>query len=449
MDKYIYHSTNFKLPHNNDVYYNIILKKVSHQLNRSLLKSEIKETVSFIQKLDPDLLKPDVVNRTEKIMITTLANEFSKYKCNNPEYDDSQDYIRKELGLSSESNSAHGIYDNPTYYLDANKNNGPSSSSGSDVRDGMGPSSSSSDLINSSNITLSNLLGLNNAEEAVRVLNPTALLRKNYMVLDTRYRIQSGNTSIVSKFSWTFIQHAQTSIDGSVNLVGNVRDIVAIRVYPFRIPYVKSADNKYARISMAIDELTSQSFIAHENRRFHFMLKSEIDSSYINLKTNKYNDGFFYFEKPITTLNTLTVSFGSPLEPIYFDVDNGWCSIDYFTLAPLTKITTYINNNIGSDLQINNLINGDIVYFSLFKTNPIDPILTDQVNIDNNITQQINRSAGFLVTVIDSSSFTIDLDTSNIQNPVPNIRFNVYYGSKRIFIPIELTYIQPTMNDTK
>ena len=438
MDNILYTETNYNLKYNNDIFYNKILIKVKDKLKRKLTPGEINEVVSFIKKIDPNLLKPEFIKKTEKIMINTLVSEFKEYNCSDVSYADSQQIIRDTIGVSSESNTAHGIYDNPSYYLDL-----PAAQNTTIGK----PIESMSDTISKypADINLTKMLGMNNSEEIVRVLNPGALLRKNYMVLDTRYRIPSS-TNNLTKFSWNYILHDETSNQGTVNVVGNVRDIVAIRVYPFRIPYILSADNKYDRITMLIEELSGQAFIAHESRKFHFMLKSGIDSNFINLKTNKYNDGFFYFEKPITTLNTITVSFGSPLEPIVFENDSGWCAIDYFSLAPLTKITTYDSNELTSNLQINNLLNGDAVYFENFRTGYIDPLLTDQVIIDKNIKNEINRKQGFLITVVDATSFTINYDTSNIQNPVSNIRFNVYYGSKRMFIPFELTYIQPNLS---
>ena len=76
----------------------------------------------------------------------------------------------------------------------------------------------------------------------------------------------------------------------------------------------------------------------------------------------------------------------------------------------------------------------------------------DQNNTNQEIKNNINKSDGYLITVIDLFSFSIDYDSSNIQNPLPDtsptqssdlFTFEVFYGSKRIFLPIELTYIMP------
>lgn len=456
-----YHADNYPRKFNTDSFYQKIIGQVVTKIGRPLTKPEKDETVSFIKKMDPDLLAPTYINKTIGIMVTTLADEFKKFNCTTPQFVDSQQILKQTIGISSESGTSHSIYDNPNYQLtraqtdrvDYSTKQQPKEDEPLDIKflvtEGGGITSGKKKSTESSNApSISNLLGMTNADEAVRILNPSSLLRKNYLMLDSRYRVlDNDNDGKITSFRWTYILQSQASAQGTVNIIGNVRDIVALRVYPFRIPYIASADNKYSRISVHIDEF-AQSFIGHENRKFHFMLQSEIDSAFINLLTNKYNDGFFYFEKPVPEIKTLTITFGSPIEPIVFDRDRDVCQIDYFSIAPLTKITT----GLPTSLNKHNLSNGDRVYFSNFDVGVINPTLTQQVEINQGIKKKINRSEGFLITVIDPFNFSIDCDTSNIQNPLPDplavplldiFVFDVFYGSKRIFLPIELTYIMP------
>jgi hypothetical protein len=453
MDKYLYHSANYKRPYNDDAFYNKIIVRVEKKMNRRMRDPEISETVSFIKNLDPGVLAPEYKDKTINIMVNTLASEFEKYDCTKSDYVDSQQILREKIGVSSESGTGHGIYDDPNFYNNVSQTNlsePVDSFAGPDIPNAKTEvvvSQPAAPTKSREQLDLQNLLGMRTSEEAVRVLNPAALHRKNYLMLDSRYRILTSNdTNGIQQFSWNYILKSQIEGQGSVNIIGNVRDIIAIRVYPFRIPYVESADNKYSRVSVFIEELAAQSFLAHEDRKFHFMLKSEIDSDFINLETDKYNDGFFHFEKPITTLNTLTISFGSPLEKITFENDRGWCGIDYFSLAPLTLITTYDSNAIPSTTLNHNLTNGDRVYFELFNAGAINPLLVQQVKINDNIISGMNKTDGFLITVVNPTQFSIAFDTSLIQNPTSEIRFRVFFGSKRIFLPIELTYIMPQID---
>ena len=90
-----------------------------------------------------------------------------------------------------------------------------------------------------------------------------------------------------------------------------------------------------------------------------------------------------------------------------------------------------------------NLMNGDTVYFSNFKSGILDPFLIQEKIIDENIVNNINSLNGFFIHVIDATSFSIVCDTSNIQSPITDLVFDVFYGSKRLIIPIEITYIMP------
>lgn len=436
------------LNYNNDKFYQKIATTVSKKIKRPLLISEQNETIRFIKNIKPELLAPKYYNKTVTIIINTLSNEFKEYDCDAPPYDSSQQTTLRDIGISSESNTSHSIYDNPKYTTQTpSKNKQPASAEPEAIKysENLDNAILDNNILNR-DVAIGNLLNVSSIGDAARALNPDSLLRKVYLVLDSRYRVLDSTGSIL-EFKWNYILQSASTSQGSVSVIGNVRDIVAIRMYPFRVPYISSADNKYARISVFIKEFAAQSFVAHESRNFHFMLQSETDGAFINLLTDQYNDGYFYLEKPITSVENLTISFGSPLEQVIFDKDRDTCQIDYFSISPLTKIT------IGyPDLSAHNLSNGDRVYFSKFDVGVINPILVEQVKINQEIKRGINRLEGFIITVIDPYSFSINYDSSNIQNPLPDplanhardiFIFDVFYGSKRIFMPIELTYIMP------
>lgn len=442
MEKFLYHSTNFKRDTNTTELHNTIVKNVSNGLNRQLQTNEYNQIIKFIGKIDPDLLNPQYKNNTIKLMSKTLIDEFKKYNGRKSPYDDSQQIIRDNIGISSESGTSHGIYDNPNFYKSLNKDKQLEDHNTKEMNPGK-VNSNNIESINKSK--LSDLFGIKTSEEMVRVLNPASLYKKNYFVLDSRYRSNEGSNNLsnsIDRYIWDFNLNSQPNDNNSsVNVIGNMRDIVAMRIYPFRIPYTSLLDNQYKRISMLIDELSAQSFVAHEQRKFHFMLDSDIDSNFLNLSTDKFNDGFFYFEKPITTLEKISVSFGNPLENVSFALDRCNYRVDNLSIAPLTKITTYYTNN--TDLFASGLNNGDRVYLSGYTVGYVDPNLVEQVQLNNKIKNDINNVNGYIINVIDNYNFSINLDTSLIQNPLDITFSNVYFGSSRIFIPMEITYIMP------
>jgi hypothetical protein len=80
-------------------------------------------------------------------------------------------------------------------------------------------------------------------------------------------------------------------------------------------------DTSAKRVSILIEEFASQSFIAENGRRFHFLLRPEFSNviqNNIELSTEDYNDGIFNFNKAITKLDTCTISFGDPLNVLQF-----------------------------------------------------------------------------------------------------------------------------------
>lgn len=141
--------------------------------------------------MDPDLLAPTYVNKTIGIMVTTLADEFKKFNSTTPQFVDSQQILKQTIGISSESGTSHSIYDNPNYQLtraqtdrvDDPTKQQPKEDEPLDIKflvtEGGGITSGKKKSTESSNApSISNLLGMANADEAVRILNPSSLLRK-------------------------------------------------------------------------------------------------------------------------------------------------------------------------------------------------------------------------------------------------------------------------------
>lgn len=442
MSKFLYNPDNYDRNTNTPELFDTIARTVSTTIKRNITENELRQIKNFIDKVDPVLIQRNKQN-TINIMVKNIVSEFSKFdkfgKCINSDIVDTHVLLNDTIGISSESSTAHGIYDDPNFYKQVEDKKNTEKRINDKNQNSINEKktySISQTTINQSSLT--DLLGIKTSEQMTRVLNPKSLYRKNYFILDSRYR--SVNTS-TNKLSWDFNLNTQPNDSNSVNIIGNLRDIIALKIYSFRLPYSKTLDNKYKRISILIDELSSQSFVAHEQRNFHFVLETDIDSSFINVNTLQFNEGYFRFEKPITTLDKITLSIANPLEPVYFDTDRCGYLVDNFSMTPLTKITTYLNNK----LFINGLLPGDLVYFSNYETGKIDPVLVEETQIDNNIKNSINSINGFEISILDHYSFTINLDTALIQNPIEKVFYDVFFGSKRIFIPFEVEYIQPQL----
>lgn len=251
----------------------------------------------------------------------------------------------------------------------------------------------SKDTSNNNKVNVESFFGVSDFSSIVKKLNtPSSSVNTAYLVLDTRYKILNNEKT---KFSWGHINNLIRT-QGTCNSVGDIRDIISIGLMPFRMPYSKSADTPYKRISVLIEEMSNQSFVAHEDCQYHFICSINDKNpapGWIELETDKHCHGEYKFNKPITTINTITLSLGSPIEPIVFDTDRLSGSIINYTNP--TTIQFQTNHN---------LLTNDIVYITNYNT--INPYA------HNNIINQMNIKSGILATVSTLNTITIPIDTS-------------------------------------
>lgn len=246
---------------------------------------------------------------------------------------------------------------------------------------------------------IDSIFGIGDVASLVKQINePNSSVNTVYLLLDTRYRtLENDGTEF---FSWCHINNLVRS-QGTVNSVGNLKNIITITLMKYRIPAVANAINIYNRITVSIDEITAQSIVAHEDRRFHFMCHvDKHHGNFLELCSDDNFNGEFKFNKPITTLDTITIRFGSPLEPIIFDKDR------------LPGIITYGNPTIFNFTDPHNLYvphalyGSDIIY--------IDTFTTRNSKYDSLIINQITSHTGLVPTILTPTSFSIPVDSSNI-----------------------------------
>ena len=215
-----------------------------------------------------------------------------------------------------------------------------------------------------------------------------------HLLLDSRYRTLNNDGK--EFFSWGHINNWSTA-QGTVNSIGNIRDIISVSVHLFKIPNVKSANTPYGLISLTIDEFSAQSTIAHENTNYHFLgtvLRDKVTPEYIPVVTKEYSKGEYKFNKPITTIETLTLRFGSPLQPVIFDKDR------------LSGSITYGNPTLFTFSEPHNLLPLSIVYPENFTTN--------NPSYESGIITEMNNPAGLTSTIISPIEISVPVDTSTI-----------------------------------
>ena len=285
-------------------------------------------------------------------------------------------------------------------------------------------------------LEIASLFGLNNAFGIQQLFNPEATYIRNYIVLDSRYRIiNETNSNNIIAFTWSYVDNANIR-DGSVNSVGTIKDIVSMRIYQPRVPFITSGsynmNSETRRVSIVIQEFQSQSFIGPQGSRFHFMLQPVIPvvtppttyPNMIELEVEEYNDGRFDFRRPVVTFDSLTLSFLDPVNiiPFLHDRDN-----ITFTYGNPTIITTSIPHLfVSTSGQTYGVISG-------FNTaNPAGDAAT--INAINSLIE-------LTLTVTGSNTFTIPIDTSTV-TPIGGLVAQIFFNERRVVIPIELTYLR-------
>lgn len=393
---YKYSPSNYNAQINSPIFLDQLFQTIGAKTKRELRKEERAFIINKVRTLDPLMLE----KYPQNVLVDNLADILSKKLRVSVAYGslrdgmdvidqvDMHEYIKANIGTTSEQN--------PEYAFKS--------------LEGFGDGNQ-----------IDKFLGTETPMKLCRQLNPLAQYRRNYIVLDSRYRISTLGP--ITNFSWDFIPNL-TLTNGSVNIYGVIRDLMEMRVYPLRIPYLPLADNEQQRISLNIAECSPQGFVAHENRRFLFMFHSTIMGNWIDCDPFKFNDGYYRFQKPLTRLDRLTISFGNPLQALQFDADRSIYNMTYGIL-----------NTLVTTPEAHNLITGSLVYFNDFTTtNP---------TVDSPIIDIINQSQGHYITFISATSFTIPVNTSALSPLPPGFNPIVYYGSKRFYIPLELTYIEP------
>jgi hypothetical protein len=388
-----------------------LINKLEVVNNKKLTKIEITNFIDFLKKFNYNKLYKEFYDKTTNDVSITNTNDhliklymidIGKLKSTF----DMHEFLKKEL------NDKAMVKGTTDYNFGNNKT--------SFVKE------ISKDVISSSFIppptSLPNLVSKAEQIEFTKILNYQSLWRDSNILIDSRY--QNIANSDRSRIVFTIVNNTKVKTPGSgvITSISNMRDIVEIEIYPFSIPYMSAADNYYQKITLSILELSAISIDAYEDSQFHFIFQGKINGNLIDL--TPINKTFRFF-KPITRINEFSLRFGSPLSPIEFDKDRLYTqSINYAS-----------NPGIITFSEAHNLVTGDLVYIENFDT------LTPAQDL--NIIEEINNTQGHICTRINNTSVSINVDLTQIAlaSQIPGLSVLVYFGSKRILLPLKFRYL--------
>lgn len=369
--KYYNPSSNYNRMFNSEPYITQMITNIKNRLGRQMLSTEKMYLMQLLKSINPVVFDRKSPKEISTLIENKVIDEISNQSCVVEDAVNIHEMLKTELGVGSE----------PADSGDVAQPGG----------DGLVTQITSS-FANQTEVA--SILGLKTITELVAAVNPEIVNKTAYMLLDSRYRILDDDGT--ASFRWNFVNNA-TYTQGTVNVIGDIKDITSIKVFPVKIPYTPQADNNYGRITMFIQEFSAQAFIGQENRKFHFVFAPEVQDRYVELNPKDNNNGLFKFKTPIVQLETLTVSFGSPLQPIIFDLDRQTMVIEAY--GTTTQLTCPYPHK---------LLTGDLVYISNFSTNNITS------TIDLGISNAINNVNGVVVTYVDPYIFSIDINSSKL-----------------------------------
>jgi hypothetical protein len=267
--------------------------------------------------------------------------------------------------------------------------------------------------------------------EVIRYMNYSSLFRDEYIVIDSRYQnTVNTNTSIIE---FALVTSTKVRAGHGGIIVGNrLQDIVELEVYPFTIPYKPTYVTFYNRITLTINDWTTNAFEAYEGGQYHFLFDIEhVDNNLIYLRPI---NSTYSFSTPVNQIDSFSLSFGAVYPKISFDADR---------MTP-SEISTTDPYGLLTFASPHNLVTGDLIYITGFDTP--EPAL-DVVLID-----EVNRSQGHIVVKKDNYSIVINVDISAArhESPVGSGRYpldsfaqtaQVFFASKRIQIQMRLRYL--------
>ena len=263
-----------------------------------------------------------------------------------------------------------------------------------------------------------------------RIFNPQATQRNAYLILDSRYRNRAGGSQQI--FTWN-ISTPTGNYDPLTTAITTIplRNIIKIKMFPFRFPRADNAVTNAHRLSVELMEFNQQAMVGIGNKRMHFMFNiartgaADTNASYeLNDIGNSMAE--FTFHTPIVDINTLSLRFGNPIQNITMDPD----------ILTATLSTSGIQTLLTFS-QPHYCVALDEIFILDFTTT--DPAA------DKNIIDQMNRVTGWQINPPPSvlpgaSTMLINLNIIGLVGAIVSPT-QIYLNAKRIITHLECTYI--------
>lgn len=301
-------------------------------------------------------------------------------------------------------------------------------------------------------------------DEFKQIINPT--YKKAYLCLDTKNCTFNLDRT---KCTWIF-QNDKNIFNSSVNAIGDIKNIIQIKIADFFISFGTSTNPIYyddqMMITVDIPEFNAQSFIGPENANFHFvgtmitnimrilnmptyLAKFQQGADNVGALEPYYriqdgNEGIYVFNTPMNILNTISLVFGCPYQPISLHNDS-YALQSYVSQGSNTSIIFRLQNN---DIAISKETVTSQCSFPYFNTtNPIadKDIISLLLNPPAPLFATIQRNnvpiLNLNVTISFNQYFAYTY-TFPYMTGIPTLDSMIYFDIYRTIVNLELTYIE-------
>ncbi len=392
----------------NPIMIQLVTSTVAKNMNRPLQPQEIRRIQSNIVQLRPDraILDADI-----RGLVASLARVYTEQlegvegKVGYEVEYDLKSLQNREIGINSENNQVVSQFE-----LESLSTQQATYTNLVDVlRKG---------------ISVTSIAGQTDPYDILQLVNPRQQWVHAGFYIDSRNRAGAG-TGLMYNVTVNIAQTANV-VEGSVNNINVVRDIIRVTAPELRIPKPLNTTtvnpiNQYNLITLQFVEFGNVGMIGRQQRNFQFLFKPVANNNFIDLQP--MFKGMVEFVKP-SNINSFTAVFGSPLNQIIFDPDRKRVT---FTYGAVTTV-------VVDGQEAHYLTNNDLVSF--------DQFTTAAVSADASVIATMNGTAGLQVTVINAYTFTIPVNTATV-TPTVGLNIFCYFDSKRIFCPIDVEYVEP------
>lgn len=428
-----------------------ITAKVSERIGRKFTVSEVKRLVEFIRQLPASKYCNTTLIKAQTILANEFLNRYTiKAELAEEEFPTSvialthldeittepgiDEYQKKEIKqfTKDENQNKYSAFANKRgdAVVDADRVKGIRSSPDSLP---SGKKISIDDLNKANYETLKIVKNFLDPDSIDELLNRYSSTYTNFyninlphqvVSLDSRNRLLTNTNT--NEYTWNLHNAGRPGHLGDIQMQDTIQQIIQMKLGSFWLPMGPIVGSYYNKIRLLIKEFTSQStpvteFLTSDPSNptvYYYHFEFDIGPTSGNKVFLTPVNNTYTFRKPFARLDTLTISFRTPFNQLIFQSDRGIFTITYGnpTVFTITSATSH------------GLSTGDLIYVlnSSSGNAAIDSALT--------------LTSGYFVTKISNTQFSIVLDTSTLVGTQTNVQ--VYYGSQRVFFPIEFTSLE-------